>query len=915
MGTKTIMYDRIVPPGGEFRPRTRVRVRLVAADSGEGTGYNSSDRRTIVGIADDLLDSELFVVDLDAQASISAPANTAYEIARVYPGWPAPPASTFTAPTEPTPTATTQSVTLPAANIAASTSGFASSGAIYLAGQLVTYTGTTPTAFTGCTGGSGLIPSGTAVRQAYWIASYLVSPPTGLPNLHVDNPAGAHAASAVAVAPTGGLVATTAQAALAELDGELAAEAALARNADNLTSGTVADARIAASIARDSEVSAAVAAEAALRETGDTVRIANQQVANYTLVLTDAGKAVEGNAAGALNFTVPPNSSVAYPTGTIIEVVQVGAGAVTLVPGSGVTITGDTATPGQGGSLLLRKTGTNAWFSAITSVRSDTFVHVARVAVNVKDFGAVGDGAARPLSATFATLAAAQAVYPDAVALTDDIDWAASMKAVTACMGPGTVLAGRQASRALYFPAGSYRFNRPLTNIKGVRGFHLFGDGKWLTRFLAVGHIDSLLAIDGSTNGVFEGFSCGDSGTGGGVDSVQSAVSLQWSGSATTAVSSTDNGFRDIRIADMSYVSGFAIGSTSGALQVDGTSLTDCVVSGGYVVGSANVTTYQAGYLFGSGTHGNVVDHYMYNCPWTGVRYGVHMNASNATVRSCQPGSADIDFYINSSGHPIVIDDIRTEGSQRLMVAAGGNSDSHISMSNVLYNAQALHTDGQWINIGRSGSFILDNVKCATPPAGVTPVVNAVSSGNDPLSVAARGVSSPTGIATAFSTGTATWLTAENYHQVNSADNTILASTPLYVKKGATVLVMVTPTAVDALDAGFSASLGYGYGFAGVGGAAGGLFASGNALVFRSRATGGIIYLQDSAGNTYATFQSSGVTLPGALDHDGTTVGFFGKVPATQPAAQADTTGATLAALETEVNGLKAKLRVLGLMA
>lgn len=390
MGTKTIMYDRIVPPGGEFRPRTRVRVRLVAADSGEGTGYNSSDRRTIIGVADDLLESELFVVDLDAQASISAPANTAYEIARVYPGWPAPPAETFTAPTEPTPTSTTQAVTLPAANIAASTTGFASSGAIYLAGQLVTYTGTTPTAFTGCTGGAGLIPSGTSVRQAHWIASHLVDPPTGLPNLHVDNPAGAHAASAVAVAPTGGLVATTVQAALAELDSEVAAEAALARNADNLTSGTVADARIAASISRDSEVSAAVAAEAALRETGDTTRLANQQVGNYTLVLTDAGKAVEGNSASALSVTVPPNSSVAYPTGTIIEVVQVGAGAVTLVAGAGVTITGDTATPGQGGSLLLRKTGADAWFSAIASVRSGTYVEVPEGGTTIGEGELVG---------------------------------------------------------------------------------------------------------------------------------------------------------------------------------------------------------------------------------------------------------------------------------------------------------------------------------------------------------------------------------------------------------------------------------------------------------------------------------------------------------------------------------------------
>lgn len=51
----------------------------------------------------------------------------------------------------------------------------------------------------------------------------------------------------------------------------LAAEATLARNADNLTSGTVADARIASTIARDSEVTAAVAAEATLARNADNL--------------------------------------------------------------------------------------------------------------------------------------------------------------------------------------------------------------------------------------------------------------------------------------------------------------------------------------------------------------------------------------------------------------------------------------------------------------------------------------------------------------------------------------------------------------------------------------------------------------------------------------------------------------------
>lgn len=60
-----------------------------------------------------------------------------------------------------------------------------------------------------------------------------------------------------------GIADTTVLATDAEVAAAVAAEAALARNADNLTSGTVADARIASTIARDSEVTAAISAHEA----------------------------------------------------------------------------------------------------------------------------------------------------------------------------------------------------------------------------------------------------------------------------------------------------------------------------------------------------------------------------------------------------------------------------------------------------------------------------------------------------------------------------------------------------------------------------------------------------------------------------------------------------------------------------
>ena len=60
------------------------------------------------------------------------------------------------------------------------------------------------------------------------------------------------------------------------------------------------------------------------------------------------------------------------------------------------------------------------------------------LSINALDFGAIGDGTSHPLSEQFATLEAAQAVYPAAVALTDEIDWCAIKKAIAAVVR-GTV--------------------------------------------------------------------------------------------------------------------------------------------------------------------------------------------------------------------------------------------------------------------------------------------------------------------------------------------------------------------------------------------------------------------------------------------------------------------------------------------
>jgi hypothetical protein len=87
----------------------------------------------------------------------------------------------------------------------------------------------------------------------------------------------------------------------------------------------------------------------------------------YTFVLADNGKLVTLSNASAITATVPTNASVAYATGAIINIQQIGAGQVTIVGDTGVTITstGATATTpktrAQYSAASIIKTGTDSW--------------------------------------------------------------------------------------------------------------------------------------------------------------------------------------------------------------------------------------------------------------------------------------------------------------------------------------------------------------------------------------------------------------------------------------------------------------------------------------------------------------------------------------------------------------------------
>jgi hypothetical protein len=83
-----------------------------------------------------------------------------------------------------------------------------------------------------------------------------------------------------------------------------------------------------------------------------------------TLALTDAKKKLRANhATVAINYTVPPNSEVAFPIGTWIMIEMTGVAQVAVVTGAGVTIKPATKlkVSGQDTSAVLTKESTDVW--------------------------------------------------------------------------------------------------------------------------------------------------------------------------------------------------------------------------------------------------------------------------------------------------------------------------------------------------------------------------------------------------------------------------------------------------------------------------------------------------------------------------------------------------------------------------
>jgi hypothetical protein len=129
----------------------------------------------------------------------------------------------------------------------------------------------------------------------------------------------------------------------------------------NVTTGKIADNAVTQAKLADRVVGSAELDNLTLNAITDT----------YTLVLADAHKLVTCNKATGFTVTIPPNSSVAFETGDQVNLMQLGAGQVTVAAGAGVTLR-------SAGSLV--KTSAQYAVATLVKIASDEWVLLGNLA-------------------------------------------------------------------------------------------------------------------------------------------------------------------------------------------------------------------------------------------------------------------------------------------------------------------------------------------------------------------------------------------------------------------------------------------------------------------------------------------------------------------------------------------------------
>ena len=97
-----------------------------------------------------------------------------------------------------------------------------------------------------------------------------------------------------------------------------------------------------------------------------STRLIAQTGTTYTLDAFAQEATITCANAGAITVTIPASTSVNFPIGTQVKIIQTGAGAVTLVaPSDGAIVPATSNTAAAGDTLILTKTTATGWHCGV----------------------------------------------------------------------------------------------------------------------------------------------------------------------------------------------------------------------------------------------------------------------------------------------------------------------------------------------------------------------------------------------------------------------------------------------------------------------------------------------------------------------------------------------------------------------
>lgn len=373
---------------------------------------------------------------------------------------------------------------------------------------------------------------------------------------------------------------------------------------------------------------------------------------------------------------------------------------------------------------------------------------------DVTDYGATGDG-----------------VTDDTAAIQDTID---------AAIG-GSVAAGsatvRQPLGSVYLPPGTYKVTNSL-KVYSVQNFKMFGAGGSSILAMSGTTRAYVLDINGTGYSKFSDFRVKGATSGDIVTTA--AIGLNWD-NATSSGSCYGTVLENITVSNLKYVHGIDIGGSSAARQVSEITVTQC-----QVIGQAynDATYWKTGIRCGSGTSGNILNHWLTSDSVSGHQFNIWANSCNVTVTGVDVGHSESDFR-QTGDCTFRVTGVRSETSNRLFIEDGGAGyNSCLSLTDVQWEPDAIHADKRFIKFGYSGPKTLQNISLTYNVTG-TPLVYVANSGTKATQITAIGLRLPLAIASLWDiSGSAqTSIVAINYTQTSTSDGAENGIQPFWVKE------------------------------------------------------------------------------------------------------------------------------------